>query len=140
MKLIERGILPFFLFVIGLNSCASEYEKLKVLAKLPFYSGEDLGLTYSPEKSSFRIWSPDAETMMINCMFAFPEWQVPRVDYFVAFLLVSGSYNLKLLRCEWVAVVDMPPREVVVKDVYRSGALSDCIAVHSWNQYLTVTP
>ena len=65
-KSMGRGLLLFFLFLIGFNSCISEYEQLKALAKLPFYSGEDLGLTYSPEKSSFRIWSPDAETMMIN--------------------------------------------------------------------------
>ena len=71
---------------------------------------------------------------------AFPKWQVPRPDFFVVNLLVSGSYNLKLLRCEWVAVVDMPPWEVVVKDNTRAGGVSDCIAVHSWNQYLTVPP
>ena len=31
-------------------------------SRYPLYDGKDLGLTYSPKKSSFRIWAPAAET------------------------------------------------------------------------------
>ncbi len=66
MKLICSGIIPALLIMFVLNACFLENEKLKELAKPPFYGGSDLGLTYTPEKSSFRIWNPDAEMMLVN--------------------------------------------------------------------------
>ena len=30
-------------------------------SSFPVYNGSDLGLTYSPQQSSFRIWSPTAD-------------------------------------------------------------------------------
>jgi pullulanase len=49
-----------------MTSCFFENEKLKALSQLPVYNGTDLGLTYTPEKSTFRVWSPDADMMVVN--------------------------------------------------------------------------
>lgn len=32
----------------------------------PFYKGDDLGLTYTPQKSTFKIWVPTAEAVKLN--------------------------------------------------------------------------
>ena len=32
----------------------------------PVYSGQDLGLTYTPERSTFKVWSPLSEAMVIR--------------------------------------------------------------------------
>ena len=32
----------------------------------PEYAGSDLGLTYTPEKSTFKVWSPAAEEVRLN--------------------------------------------------------------------------
>lgn len=32
----------------------------------PIYKGDDLGLTYAPEKSTFKIWAPTAQAAKIN--------------------------------------------------------------------------
>lgn len=36
------------------------------LTDYPVYEGTDLGLTYSPKSSSFRLWSPAAEEVKLN--------------------------------------------------------------------------
>lgn len=59
-------MFPLILIPIILNSCFLENEKLKALSKLPVYAGNDLGLTYTPEKSRFRVWSPNADMMVVN--------------------------------------------------------------------------
>ena len=66
MKVFAYWMATIFLTITLLDSCTFQHEKMKALAKLPVYERTDLGLTYSPEKSVFRIWSPDAEMMMIN--------------------------------------------------------------------------
>ena len=30
------------------------------------YSGSDLGATYTPEKTTFRVWAPTADTVTLN--------------------------------------------------------------------------
>jgi len=32
----------------------------------PFYRGEDLGVTWSPEKTTFRVWAPTAQTVVVK--------------------------------------------------------------------------
>ena len=32
----------------------------------PVYEGDDLGLTYTPERSTFKIWSPPAKQVMLR--------------------------------------------------------------------------
>ncbi len=60
---------------IGLSGCASESKEApenqspmteSAFDNLPKYEGTDLGLTYSPEKSVFKIWSPRAEAVRLK--------------------------------------------------------------------------
>ncbi len=48
-----------------MTACQNQpsYESL---TDYPVYKGKDLGLTYSPESSSFRLWSPAAEEVKLN--------------------------------------------------------------------------
>ncbi len=56
----------------GLFGCSSEtketskIENTATTNELPFYEGTDLGLTYSPEKSIFKLWSPKAEAVQLH--------------------------------------------------------------------------
>ncbi|WP_420386089.1 type I pullulanase [Roseivirga sp.] len=53
------------LLIITMTACQNQpsYESL---TDYPVYKGKDLGLTYSPESSSFRLWSPAAEEVKLN--------------------------------------------------------------------------
>lgn len=43
-----------------------ENEKLNASLDLPIYEGNDLGLTYTPQGSVFKVWSPEADMMLLN--------------------------------------------------------------------------
>src|SRR5258706_6208279 len=53
---MKKGILLFGLVCQLINGKA-QYDEF---AKYPVYNGNDLGLTYSPKQSVFRIWAPSA--------------------------------------------------------------------------------
>ncbi len=36
-----------------------------IITAYPVYNGTDLGLTYSPTQSAFRIWSPPADNAQL---------------------------------------------------------------------------
>ncbi len=42
------------------------FEIFKSVDKFPVYKGNDLGLTYSPKKSVFKIWSPPATEVLLR--------------------------------------------------------------------------
>lgn len=48
------------LYVDDLNYYDAEYDKQNA------YDGNDLGCTYSKEKTVFKVWSPEADTMTLN--------------------------------------------------------------------------
>jgi len=49
-----------------LSSCQEELPKYESYDDYPVYEGEDLGLTYTPQASAFRVYSPAAEAMMLR--------------------------------------------------------------------------
>lgn len=53
---------------ILITACDSKPEKkvYKSFLEMPTYKGYDLGLTYTPEASTFKIWSPRAEEIHLN--------------------------------------------------------------------------
>ncbi len=51
--------VSFLLLVFFANAQKINYERY------PIYNGDDLGLTYSPVESRFRIWAPTAEKALI---------------------------------------------------------------------------
>lgn len=53
-------------FLIPFLSSRSQVKDIKNYAAYPVYTGKDLGLTYSPDRSSFRIWAPTAEEVQLR--------------------------------------------------------------------------
>ena len=54
--------LPIWL-LLGCDTAPVTYESLD---DYPIYSGSDLGLTYSPKRSIFRLWAPTAEAVKLR--------------------------------------------------------------------------
>ena len=52
-----------FFFFMMLTSCETPAPIYTSLEDYPVYEGSDLGLTYSPQVSQFKIWSPAAEAV-----------------------------------------------------------------------------
>lgn len=47
-------------------SACQEQPKYETLEDYPIYEGKDLGFIYSPESTSFRLWSPAAQEVKLN--------------------------------------------------------------------------
>ncbi len=56
----------FFTLLFGFSMVLSSATYAQNFADQPFYEGNDLGLNYSPQKSTFRIWSPVAEEVKLK--------------------------------------------------------------------------
>jgi len=56
-----QNILLFFLLIIATQVVAQDPT-----ANYPIYNGNDLGLTYTPKASTFKIWAPTATAARIN--------------------------------------------------------------------------
>jgi pullulanase len=53
-------------FLIPFLSSRSQVKDIKNYVSYPVYTGKDLGLTYSPVQSSFRLWAPSAEKVQLH--------------------------------------------------------------------------
>lgn len=49
-----------------LTACADLPQKYTSFDDYPVYSGNDLGVTYSPEETRFRLWSPAVEAARVH--------------------------------------------------------------------------
>jgi pullulanase len=59
---------PLFM-LLSLITCLFQLKpksQVPDFSKYPVYNGKDLGLVYSPAKSTFRIWSPVAEKVQLS--------------------------------------------------------------------------
>lgn len=54
------------LSLIALCSCEQKPQSYTSLNDYPEYKGSDLGVTYTPEKSTFKTWSPAADEVKLN--------------------------------------------------------------------------
>ncbi|NRB62988.1 MAG: type I pullulanase [Saprospiraceae bacterium] len=62
MKLFfPLGVLLFLV-----TACQTPAMLYQSFAEYPIYTGDDLGLTYSPNESQFRVWSPSAEAVQLH--------------------------------------------------------------------------
>lgn len=59
--MLQQNVFLFFLLISVTNLVAQDHT-----AKYPVYKGNDLGLTYTPKQSTFKIWSPTAVAARIN--------------------------------------------------------------------------
>ena len=57
-----KNITAFVVFIISLNVVTAQESR----TSYPFYSGKDLGLTYSPKAATFKIWAPTATAATLN--------------------------------------------------------------------------
>lgn len=53
-------------FLLPFLSSSSQVKDIKNYASYPVYTGKDLGLTYTAAQSSFRIWAPAAEEVLLH--------------------------------------------------------------------------
>lgn len=54
------------LLAIGLLSCNGGGKRYASVDDYPEYKGNDLGMSYTPEGTSFRVWSPGAEAVVLR--------------------------------------------------------------------------
>ncbi len=59
-----KQLLVFVLLI--LSSCQANQETYQSFDDYPAYAGTDLGLTYNPEFSLFKIWSPTASRVTLQ--------------------------------------------------------------------------
>jgi pullulanase len=72
-KIIAGVILPLLL------SCSKPLTDMQY-DQYPVYEGEDLGLTYSPEKSIFKVWAPTASQLFLK-IYSNAEVETPESTY-----------------------------------------------------------
>ncbi|MBX4147701.1 type I pullulanase [Paenibacillus lautus] len=65
----------------------------KEFDKLFYYDGTDLGLTYQPEESTFRLWAPTASEAYV---LLYPDWQAAEARRFAMTRDVKGTWLLKV--------------------------------------------
>lgn len=64
MKL--KNLIAISLAAISIVSCSEKPQKYASYDDYPVYKGNDLGVTYSAESSTFKAWSPEAEEVRLN--------------------------------------------------------------------------
>lgn len=62
LVIIRRGIITVSLFLFTMIANAQFLDE----TKYPIYEGKDLGLTYSTERSVFKIWTPSADSVQLS--------------------------------------------------------------------------
>jgi len=69
---MKNSVLPqaiktvlYLLMLSAISACMSQVN-YETVDDYPVYDGADLGLTYSPAKSQFKIWSPAAEAVRLH--------------------------------------------------------------------------
>lgn len=65
MKSIN-AIMISVLLITTLTMCQLKDDTPLTFEEYPVYEGDDLGLSYSPERSTFKIWSPTAKEVMLR--------------------------------------------------------------------------
>ncbi len=58
--------IMFFTCATILASCSQKPQTYSSFDEYPEYKGDDLGVTYTPQKSTFKIWTPAAQEVRIN--------------------------------------------------------------------------
>jgi pullulanase len=66
MKLIHLFLIALLIVAVLMACRKPVREEYGSYDEYPVYNGTDLGLTYSPQRSTFRIWSPPADEARIH--------------------------------------------------------------------------
>lgn len=90
------------------------------------YTGNDLGATYSKEKTTFRLWAPTAETVYLNLYESGDPWEEDLKDKVEMTSDVNGT---------WVAEVDGD----IAGTYYTYTAILDGLNVEACDPYARTT-
>lgn len=60
-----KKLVPMVLAIGLLVSCSTGSKKFESFDEYPVYDGSDLELTYTPQSSKFRVWSPAADEVKL---------------------------------------------------------------------------
>lgn len=64
---MKRLLFPFVIMIVLMTSCNETADKKTTdFDALEAYSGDDLGVTYTPEATTFKVWAPTAEAVRVN--------------------------------------------------------------------------
>lgn len=61
-----RHLVIFLTVALAITACRQSASTYATYDDYPAYAGDDLGLTYTPQSSSFRIWSPVASSVTVH--------------------------------------------------------------------------
>ncbi|MBO6762184.1 MAG: type I pullulanase, partial [Roseivirga sp.] len=64
-KSMKNTLSILICFIIIMTSCESQ-PTYETLTDYPVYKGADLGFTYTPKETAFRLWSPAAQEVKLN--------------------------------------------------------------------------
>jgi pullulanase len=64
-KSMKNTLSILICFIIIMTSCESQ-PTYETLTDYPIYEGTDLGFTYTPKETAFRLWSPAAQEVKLN--------------------------------------------------------------------------
>lgn len=64
-KSMKNTLSILICFIIIMTSCESQ-PTYETLTDYPVYEGTDLGFTYTPKETAFRLWSPAAQEVKLN--------------------------------------------------------------------------
>lgn len=56
----------FQLFLLSLLAFSCNNNRADQMEQYPVYTGDDLGMSYSPESTTFKVWAPTAESVRLR--------------------------------------------------------------------------
>lgn len=62
----KKLIYALFILLFAMSSCTNKPQKYNSFNEYPVYEGNDLEYTYTPELTTFKLWSPEAEQVRVN--------------------------------------------------------------------------
>lgn len=66
MRFFHYFALVLLFSILGFSSCETDHPVYDRLEDYPVYAFTDLGVTYTPESSTFKLWSPAADAARLN--------------------------------------------------------------------------
>lgn len=67
MNIFKSKLSGILILAIAMNFISCQFAQKEALTEgYPVYTGDDLGVTYKPEKTVFRVWAPSAEAITLR--------------------------------------------------------------------------
>ncbi|MFW5725298.1 MAG: type I pullulanase, partial [Bacteroidota bacterium] len=67
MNILKKEFLIILIAVTTMSLVSCQLSQKEQLTEgFPVYDGNDLGVTYSPERTKFRVWAPSADAITVR--------------------------------------------------------------------------